>query len=99
MIRYIISRDLTTIFFLVLLAFTFLIEHRYKRAAMTSYSQKTYAQRASLHPNEVARRFFETAEAKKSNLIVSADLGSTAELLQCADGNYIRWAGEYQSCD
>lgn len=55
---------------------------------MTSLSQKTYAERASVHPNLVARRFFETAGAKQSNLIVSADFTSTEALLHCADSKY-----------
>lgn len=55
---------------------------------MTSLSQKTYAERASVHPNLVARRFFETTEAKQSNLIVSADFTTTEALLHCADSKY-----------
>jgi len=52
---------------------------------MTSSSNSTYAERAAKHKHPVARRIFETAEAKQSNLIVSADFSSTAELLHCAD--------------
>lgn len=53
---------------------------------MTSLSTLPYSERAARHPHPVARLFLETAEAKKSNLIVSADLMTSAELLKCADG-------------
>ncbi|ORY70269.1 Orotidine 5'-phosphate decarboxylase [Pseudomassariella vexata] len=51
----------------------------------------TYGQRAAQHPNPVARRLFEIAKAKQSNLVVSADLTGTESLLKCADslGPYI----------
>ena len=54
-------------------------------AIMSSKSQLTYAARASSHPNPLARRLFEVAEAKKSNVTVSADVTTTKELLDLAD--------------
>ncbi|KAF4842974.1 Orotidine 5'-phosphate decarboxylase [Colletotrichum siamense] len=51
----------------------------------------SYNRRALEHPHPVARRLFDIAESKKSNLIISADLTTTDSLLQCADtlGPYI----------
>ncbi|TDZ24719.1 Orotidine 5'-phosphate decarboxylase [Colletotrichum orbiculare MAFF 240422] len=51
----------------------------------------TYAQRSLYHRHPVARKLFEIAETKKSNLIISADLTNTSDLLKCADdlGPYI----------
>ncbi|KAF2001248.1 orotidine 5'-phosphate decarboxylase [Amniculicola lignicola CBS 123094] len=58
---------------------------------MASLSSFSYTERASRRPHPVARRFLETAETKQSNLIISADLTTTVELLKCADklGPYI----------
>ncbi|KAJ5084200.1 orotidine 5-phosphate decarboxylase pyrG-Penicillium chrysogenum [Penicillium alfredii] len=58
---------------------------------MSSKSQLTYGARASTHPNPLARKLFQVAEAKKSNVTVSADVTSTKELLDLADqlGPYI----------
>lgn len=53
---------------------------------MSSKSHLTYGARASNHPNPLARKLFEVAEAKKSNVTVSADLTTTEELLNLADG-------------
>jgi len=58
--------------------FTFLLE-------MSSISKLSYGKRAEAHSHPVAKLFLETAEKKKSNLIISADLTNTAELLACAD--------------
>ena len=55
---------------------------------MASKSSLTYAARAKQHPNLVARRLFELAEEKKSNVVVSADLTTTKELLYLADRKY-----------
>lgn len=52
---------------------------------MSSNSQLTYAARASNHPNPLARKLFQVAEAKKSNVTVSADVTTTKELLDLAD--------------
>ena len=51
---------------------------------MTSRSTLTYAERAARHSHPVARMFLETAERKELNVIVSADLTTSAELLKCA---------------
>ncbi|KAL9021302.1 MAG: hypothetical protein Q9185_001507 [Variospora sp. 1 TL-2023] len=58
---------------------------------MASKSYLSYAKRAEQHPNPVAKRLFNTAEAKKSNVVISADLTTTKELLHLADilGPYI----------
>lgn len=52
---------------------------------MSSKSQLTYGVRASNHPNPLARKLFQVAEAKKSNVTVSADVTTTKELLDLAD--------------
>ncbi len=52
---------------------------------MTSKSTLSYAERARQHDNPIARKLFEIAEAKKSNVVVSADLTTTKELLELAD--------------
>lgn len=52
---------------------------------MSSKSQSTYGARAANHPNPLARKLFQVAEAKKSNVTVSADVTTTAELLDLAD--------------
>ncbi|KAJ5232990.1 Orotidine 5'-phosphate decarboxylase [Penicillium chermesinum] len=58
---------------------------------MSSKSQLTYSARATTHPNLLARKLFQVAEAKKSNVTVSADVTTTKELLDLADrlGPYI----------
>ena len=53
---------------------------------MSSKSSLTYGKRAESHPNAVLRKLFELAEAKESNVVVSADLTTTKELLHLADG-------------
>ncbi|KAB8258073.1 humps family-domain-containing protein [Aspergillus pseudonomiae] len=60
-------------------------------ASMSSKSQLTYSARASAHPNALVKKLFEVAEAKKSNVTVSADVTTTKELLDLADrlGPYI----------
>lgn len=52
---------------------------------MSSKSRLSYADRAARHPNPVARRLFEIAESKKTNVTVSADLTTTGALLEIAD--------------
>lgn len=52
---------------------------------MTSKSTLSYAERAKRHAHPVARRLFKIAEAKKSNVVVSADVTMTKELLELAD--------------
>ncbi|GMG03784.1 unnamed protein product [Aspergillus oryzae] len=60
-------------------------------ANMSSKSQLTYSARASKHPNALVKKLFEVAEAKKTNVTVSADVTTTKELLDLADrlGPYI----------
>lgn len=52
---------------------------------MASKSSLSYAARAEKHASPVAKRLFQLAEAKKSNIVVSADLTTTEELLSLAD--------------
>lgn len=52
---------------------------------MSSASQQPYSVRAQKHPNVLVRRLFEIAEAKKTNVTVSADVTTTRELLDLAD--------------
>ncbi|GES66200.1 orotidine 5'-phosphate decarboxylase [Aspergillus terreus] len=52
---------------------------------MSSKSQLTYGTRARTHPNPLVKRLFEVAEAKKTNVTVSADVSTTKELLDLAD--------------
>ena len=54
-------------------------------AAMTSKSSLSYTARAEHHDNPIAVKLFQIAEAKKSNVVISADLTTTDELLEIAD--------------
>ncbi|KAI0159572.1 Orotidine 5'-phosphate decarboxylase [Xylariaceae sp. FL1272] len=58
---------------------------------MASKSQLKYAERGGKHSNPLVKRLFGIAESKKTNLVVSADLTTTKDLLECADvlGPYI----------
>ncbi|KAL5003421.1 Orotidine 5'-phosphate decarboxylase [Aspergillus recurvatus] len=58
---------------------------------MSSKSHLPYATRAANHPNPLTSRLFSIAEEKKTNVTVSADVTTTAELLDLADrlGPYI----------
>ncbi|KAK4140967.1 Orotidine 5'-phosphate decarboxylase domain-containing protein [Dichotomopilus funicola] len=58
---------------------------------MASLSKLPFPERAVAHPHPVAKRLFQIAETKKSNLVISADLTDSESLLQCADslGPYI----------
>lgn len=53
---------------------------------MASKSSLTYTERARNHPNLLVRRLFEIAETKETNVTLSADLTTTQELLEIADG-------------
>jgi len=53
---------------------------------MATKSTSSYNERAKHHPNALARRLFEIAEAKQTNITVSADLTTTKELLSLAEG-------------
>jgi len=57
---------------------------------MTSKSNLPYHVRAQQHSNPIARKLFEIAELKKTNLVLSADLTTTEELCNVADGMFVR---------
>jgi hypothetical protein len=52
---------------------------------MASKSTLTYTQRAARHPNPLVKKLFEIADRKKTNVVLSADLTTTKELLAIAD--------------
>jgi len=52
---------------------------------MASRSTVSFAQRGAEHPNPLVGRLFEIAEKKKTNVVLSADLTTTKELLTIAD--------------
>jgi len=52
---------------------------------MASRSNLSYAQRAQGHANPLVQRLFEIAERKKTNIVLSADLTTSRELLAIAD--------------
>ncbi|KAK3677292.1 orotidine 5'-phosphate decarboxylase [Recurvomyces mirabilis] len=52
---------------------------------MTSLSTKSYSTRGEQHAHPLARRLFDIAEAKQSNLVLSADFTDSKSLLQAAD--------------
>ncbi|KIX01311.1 orotidine 5'-phosphate decarboxylase [Rhinocladiella mackenziei CBS 650.93] len=58
---------------------------------MASKSSLSYAQRGAAHPNPLVKQLFAVAERKKTNVVLSADLTTTEELLAIADslGPYI----------
>lgn len=56
------------------------------KTIMTTKSKLPFGERAKHHPNALARRLFEIAEAKQTNIVVSADLTTTEELLSIAEG-------------
>ncbi len=55
---------------------------------MISRSNLKYGQRAQEHNNPLVKKLFQIAESKKSNVVVSADLTTTKELLELADSQY-----------
>lgn len=52
---------------------------------MSSSSKQPYSVRAKNHPNPLVRKLFAIAEAKKTNVTVSADVTTTKQLLDLAD--------------
>lgn len=52
---------------------------------MSSLSQLTYEARAGKHSNPLARQLFQIAAEKKSNVVVSADVTTSKELLDLAE--------------
>ena len=59
---------------------------------MASKSNLPYHVRAEQHPNAIAKKLFEIAELKKTNLVLSADLTTTEELCNVADGTCLHVA-------
>jgi orotidine-5'-phosphate decarboxylase len=52
---------------------------------MASKSSLSFGERAQGHSSPVAKRLFEIAEEKMTNVVVSADLTTTEALLDIAD--------------
>lgn len=52
---------------------------------MASRSHVSFAQRAAEHRHALAKKLFMLAEEKKSNIVLSADVTTTTELLHLAD--------------
>lgn len=52
---------------------------------MASKSTASYAQRAATHSNALVKRLFGIAERKQTNIVLSADLTTTKDLLAIAD--------------
>ena len=52
---------------------------------MSSKSSLRYEERAKTHSSPLARRLFDIASTKKTNVTVSADVATTKELLALAD--------------
>lgn len=61
---------------------------------MTSRSNLPYHVRAADHQNKLVKQLFRIAETKKTNLVLSADLTTSDELLKVADGMYDDLFGE-----
>jgi hypothetical protein len=55
---------------------------------MTSRSTLPYHVRAAEHENRLVKELFRIAETKKTNLVLSADLTTSEELLRVADGMF-----------
>jgi hypothetical protein len=56
-----------------------------KSLTMASRSTLSFAQRATDHPNLLVKTLFGIAERKTTNVVLSADLTTTKELLAIAD--------------
>jgi orotidine-5'-phosphate decarboxylase len=52
---------------------------------MASKSHLSYGQRAAKHQNPLVKRLFEIADRKKTNVVLSADLTTTKELVDIAE--------------
>ena len=52
---------------------------------MASNSSETFAERAEKHSNDLVKKLFAIAERKETNIVLSADLTNTRELLDIAD--------------
>ena len=55
---------------------------------MSSLSDLTYEARAAKHRNPLARQLFSLAARKGTNVVVSADVTTSQELLDLADRAY-----------
>lgn len=56
---------------------------------MASKSSLSYLERGQKSKNALVKTLFEVAERKQSNVVVSADLTTTDELLRVADSELI----------
>ncbi|PVU91805.1 hypothetical protein BB559_003968 [Furculomyces boomerangus] len=50
-----------------------------------NYSKLSYAERAKIHPHSLARKLLRIIDDKKSNLCLSVDVTTTAQVLEMAD--------------
>lgn len=55
---------------------------------MASKSTLSFGQRATNHPNALVKRLFNIAEKKKTNIVLSADLTTTKDLLEIANSEF-----------
>ena len=55
---------------------------------MASKSTVPFEERARQHPNPLAKQLFEIAVRKKTNIVLSADLRTSEELLAIADSEW-----------
>lgn len=55
---------------------------------MASKSTLSFGQRATNHPNALVKRLFNIAEKKKTNIVLSADLTTTKDLLEIANSKF-----------
>lgn len=62
---------------------------------MASKLSLPYEDRARNHPNPLARRLFQIASEKQSNVVVSADVTTTQELLDLSDSMSLSVEGLY----
>ena len=54
--------------------------------AMSNKKGISFGQRAAEHPHPLAKKLFQIAERKKTNIVLSADLATTKDLLAIVDG-------------
>ena len=56
-----------------------------RTATMSNKKGLSFSQRAIEHPHPLAKKLFQVAERKQTNIVLSADLTTTKELLTIAD--------------